>query len=909
MTEGEVSHFEVHNYTDWPYQLTKKNSLQYLLRIPDLDQKSIQAILAFKDARIERVELTPEPIVGETGFLFTVKSENIEAFDYLTDDPSRLIVDFYVDPKKTVAIDTLPEKSTSKDSPQPATSAKTGKAEKKNLSQKKGEQKRKPASEFILVPTEESFAEAQKMGMAKVNLEQTSVPLPPIEIRGVYDGGDPDYKRFHIADFEIDERAIAEAKKNLYLPFPLIDYGFEPLAALERIPPKYIIEPSESAENKEARLALTIFENKRPAAFFTAAELFEKKYPKSRYKQVMHFLKADNFYERWQKDKNVEDFEQAMLLYQNLLVKYPDSPLVPRTKRLMAYAYLQRGDYLTALRRLEELIRLETDSKDRQELKIAQAFSLIKLHRYDEARTLLKEVEDATSVTTEKGYAAALIGNAFYKENKREAALGAYKRAVDYGPEVRNTIGMALFNEGEALFWEGRYTESLATLREYMQRFPDPASASYAMTRVGEILQILGAPTQRSLGALKECMFRFNGEPGAAIAEIKILTDRIPEMKEKEIETATSQVKALEKKIGIPEVDSYVALLLTDGYFKRGDFQKATNLLIEYFQNNPRMAHQDLLSLRIAKFITFQIKDAVEKQKNFDALKIYGKYTDTWLKKSDRLDTLYFVGKAYENLGAPEKALPYYTKLVAQADLFSNKPLAENPHALEALPSLAEMRLRLAQSQFAAKDFGNSAKNVDLIRSQEKDLDGQTRQELYLLGAKLEGEKGNFQQAEANLNRILQEFKPSQSTQAGVLLARSEVFEKQKKWKEALKDLENALANEELGKSQKFIALERAAKLYERQGQNKEAIITLQSVLDQYETEKDLSSTRYQLGNLLSKEKKYEEAEAVWKPLIAKKNMWSNLAVERQKEANWEKDYKKYVDRIPAMEGAQKEKK
>jgi hypothetical protein len=49
---------------------------------------------------------------------------------------------------------------------------------------------------------------------------------------GIFDGGDPEFRRFTVKDYEVKEASIIASRSNFYLPFPMLDLGVAPLKRL-----------------------------------------------------------------------------------------------------------------------------------------------------------------------------------------------------------------------------------------------------------------------------------------------------------------------------------------------------------------------------------------------------------------------------------------------------------------------------------------------------------------------------------------------------------------------------------------------------------------------------------------------------------------------------------------------------
>jgi lipopolysaccharide biosynthesis regulator YciM len=86
------------------------------------------------------------------------------------------------------------------------------------------------------------------------------------------------------------------------------------------------------------------------------------------------------------------------------------------------------------------------------------------------------------------------------------------------------------------------------------------------------------------------------------------------------------------------------------------------------------------------------------------------------------------------------------------------------------------------------------------------------------------------------------------------------------------------------------------------------AILSLTSILDNYEEQKDYSAARFKLGEIYFNKGEIQKASETWKPLKEKNGgFWYKLAQEKLSGADWDGTYKKYVKRIPAMSNPQRD--
>jgi tetratricopeptide (TPR) repeat protein len=96
-------------------------------------------------------------------------------------------------------------------------------------------------------------------------------------------------------------------------------------------------------------------------------------------------------------------------------------------------------------------------------------------------------------------------------------------------------------------------------------------------------------------------------------------------------------------------------------------------------------------------------------------------------------------------------------------------------------------------------------------------------------------------------------------------------------------------------------ALELRGDLMVARGNRAEAAKSYRQLISNYGEKRPLAPVRYRLGQLLYEDGDLKSAESTWGELKADKDgLWAKLAQEQMQGAKWQKDYKKYLNRIPA---------
>ena len=887
--QGDTTHLEFSGLNEWKYDLNKvtKNGKSFVeMTIDPLDVNSVKNLTKFSSPLVKSVVIE-NGSDSKTLVRFELTDPGIDIFDYLTDQPSRLIVDFFrQSPAPQVA-----EKSTAR--PVVAPKAKKNEAQ---VAQK--EEVRKPASADALQISKDGPVVA---GADEV--ESGSMKF------GVFDGGDPSFERFSIKDYELNEESVLRSKENYYIAFPMLEQPFVYWNKIKAAPTVYAIDPKNSEENKQARLLLTLFEKGRHAVFQKAVGWFKEKFPQSEYNEIIDYMAADVHFREWEKTGKASEYDKAIQAYKDAIKKYPDSSLAERTSLRVGFLAIERGDYLNALRYFEEhlnnpkFVGNKNLSKDIARLGTAMAY--MNLRRYAEALGQFAELEKTSQHSELRIEAAFRKGDVYIKQKAYQQAINEYRAAIEKYPKESLSYPSAYYNRAESLFGEENFRPSLDVYRDFLTKFPDNQYAPFAMTRIGELLEILGADKSRVVGAYLETFFRYCDSPSAIIARLRLASTRMKGMKPKEVEHTTQEIMALSKKMKLPNIEQFANIMIADGYRSRGENQKAIDLLTKYYQSNPTAQDLDQVSKRVVLNINDKIKDELDKNKFIEALQTYSKYNDNWLKKNKRLDTQFFVGQAYEMAGVPVEAEKNYRQVLNKALALKGTQDAKELEAINAIPDVNELRLRLAKAHAMQAQYNQAYDQLRLVKNPEK-LSEKDQVERVELAVDLLEKKGDVESAVRYLTELLKTWKGQPELVAKPYMRLADFELAQGKTADAINSLkkidEMMTDSSPVEPSVHAKSLEKLGEIFSQQKNQPQTIATYQKLLDKYEEKFPLSSIRYRLGDIYFKRGEVQKAADVWTGFKGPgTDLWQKLAQEQLKNSSWRDEYKKYIQRIPAM--------
>lgn len=894
--QGDIVHTEFEGRSNWDYDLkrVKKSGKTWIEVVLDpIDPATAKDFATFKSAFVRSVKVDTNGADGKTVLSFELAGDDVESFDYLTDQPSRLVLDFYpkegVKSRKTAAVVAPKETADGTESAKPAKAA-----------AKKKTDARKPASDVLTVA---------KNG---VSVAPPTVSDEGLVRAGIFDGGDPDYDRFNMKDYEIKETAILRSKENYYIPFPMLLTRNEAFDKIRVAAPVYSISPKDTPENKMARLLLTLFQRQRYSVYLKTLGWFKEKFPDSEYNDLISYMTGDVYLARWDKSQDADDYERAIQAYQAAASKYPKAPTAERASFLTGQLALERGDSLSAIRNFNTHIENKNFgdknvySKDLA--KMGLGFASMKLFKPDDAYKAFDDVEKTTSFRDLKIEAAYRKGDVFAGAKQYARAIEEYDRALKNYPDGRGVHPGATYNRAEALFQTGSYRQALDTYRDFVKRFPSNEQAPFAMTRLGELLDVLGADATRVMGAYLETSFRYGENPRAIVARLRLLSARMKGMKPKDIDAGVKEILSLTKKIDLPNIEQFSTVLIADGYTSREEFQKAIDLLTKYYQANPTSPDLEPLKKRIVSNIAEKFRTEVAGGDFIKALKTHQQYADGWLKSADRLDTKFYLGRAFEMAGVPADADGLYKDVLNRVYAVKGTPAEKSLLVLQNLPSSEALHLRLAAVAEARKNLQDAYEQLRLIKQPEK-LSEEEQIERVDLAVRLLEKRGDYDSASRYLTELLRTWRGQPELVAAPYLRLADIELKQGRKEAAADSLRKVdTLMKDSGKVAPEVhakALEMLGDLYLQTGAADKAAVVYGDLLNAYEEKRPLASIRYRLGRIQFDKGEIQKAAEVWNTFKGEKTeFWRNLAQEQLKNSEWRDDYKKYLKRIPAMSGS-----
>lgn len=872
---GGMTHFEFSGQKDWQYDL-KKDKGQILITLPKVSESSTEELEKFTSLLVEKVEID-NSTQNKTKITLNLSDARVESFDYLTQEPSNLVIDFYVGDDSIL---------------QSIKKAKVAKAKAKA-------EKAKKLAKNKVIKRGPAFAEFFDLKGAQKPMVQKPVDNSPLSLKPIGPIDELfDFGSILTGDADDSlEAKVVEAEGNIYLRYPLLKLKNKHLQDLQSFRPEYEIRKSFSDENKQARALLALFNQRSFAAFIKAKKIYKKNFPESTYDEILSYIEADTWVELWKMNKRPEYLSKAMNIYKMLIERYPNSKINERTLIHAGLLSHEAGEYFLATKLLRRYLKNYPDSPFNNHIKIYLGDALAHLKNYDGARNALDQVikSDEAISSVEARYR---LGDIYFLKQSYRRAERAYTDAINHSPKDLKYYPNALFNMAEAQFNLAEYPTSLKTFTRFFETYPNHEFSGYALTRVGELIDILYKDKRRAQGFYNESFYRFRKTTGGTIARMRSLSQRFKDMKDKELRASIAEIKKRERFIDLHQVDEFAAFMISDGYYERGNYLKAANALINYFQVNPKPINMKKFEKRISRAIAGEIRKRLSEGDIVAALDIIESHQKSWLSKSQRVDVQYFRAQAYERMGLVDEALNSFKRIEKRMKSLAGTKEETERKVFEYYPTFDQVYLRQAVTQYNRKNTGEAVQLLKKVKN-IKGLDEQSKVDYYYTLSRLSFDGKNYADALKTALQVKSDTIEDLEKKEKFNVYLSEVYEKNKKFDKALSILEKFYEKFK-GEQDQVYVLSRLFKLYRNKGMGEKAMKTGNQLLADYSKKYNLDKERYYLGELYFNSKNRKQAQKVWKDLT-KKSMWSELARNKAVTGDWKKKTEDSINRIPAM--------
>lgn len=876
---GGMTHLEFSGRNEWVYDLEKKDGLLEVT-LPTLTAQGVETLQNFTSLFIKKI-VVEAAAQNKSKITIQLSDPKIENFDYLTQNPSRLILDIFSgDAKLTQELEykhqltVMANKKSSEN-----------KEKQKNTTVASGNKPsidRRPAfAEFLSVAPDVNSSTQGDSSLKGVDKNDDLIHLTSL---------------ISATDDDMEAKVI-EADGNIYLRFPILKLNNKHLQELQSFQPEYVIKKSYSDENKQARALLELFKKRSYASFLAAKKIFKQDFPVSSYDEIFNYVEADTWIELWKNTKEEHYLRKAMNLYRMLLERNPNTTISERTLIQAALLSYEVDEFFLATKLLKRYLKEYPDTPFTNPIKIYLANSLAYLNNFEGAKGILEQViqsEDPVA-SVEAEYR---MGDIFFLKQQYRRAERSYLKAIEKYPSDLEKYPNALFNTAEAQFNLAEYNSSLETYSKFYKTYPNHSFSGYALTRIGELVDIIFKDKKRSQGFYNESFYRFRNTTGGTIARMRSLSQRFKDMKEKELLAAVDEIKEREKAINLHQVDEFSAFMISDGYYNRGEFLKSANALISYFQINPQPINIKKFEKRISRAIAGEVRDLIKKNDLIPALALIEKHQKSWLSKSRRVDVQFFRAQTYEGMNLLAEALDSYKQLQQRLEQIVGTKEEKERKIFEYYPSFDQIHVRLASVYERQGQLSEAFANLKKVKN-ISNLDPHSKSDYHMTLSAVSFANKQYPEALATAELVNQDEIIDTNRREKFNIYLSDLYEKNQKFDKAIAILEEFYKKYKNEQDQVY-TLSRLFQLYRDKGMIEKATQIGETLISDYSAKTNLDKERYYLGEIYFKLNEPDKAQKVWKDLT-KNSMWAELAQNKSTEQQWNNQTKNSMDRIPAM--------
>ncbi|MBN1114103.1 MAG: tetratricopeptide repeat protein, partial [Oligoflexia bacterium] len=457
----------------------------------------------------------------------------------------------------------------------------------------------------------------------------------------------------------------------------------------------------------------------------------------------------------------------------------------------------------------------------------------------------------------------------------------------------------AIFNLAESYFWLDDYQESLNSYREFLEFFPNHPYSSFAMNRIGENLNLLGAPFNQVKSAYLETSFRYPESFGSTLSKIRLATNNVIIAKSKDLRQF---IKILDDGILNKEyrdLDVFSVILKGEAVVKRGIRTSDTETVVkgitvwkDYLRKHPLTLYYPKLKEKIKYGISelMEIQSSVENY--YDVVKTYESNIGMSILEDDPVELALIAAEAYF-------ALSLDTQAIDKISLYENKKGDKNKRLYFLVKAMADISRKNINDAFSCiQQLERKGLEPDKDYQSFGRFKDRHKYTVYMVKSKL------FQIKNETLKQadMLEKAVKSYIGKDSALIARHELelgllYQKLNKWDDAVRvytevyEIEKQKGEAELKKSAMAEeALYYLGHIRYSRGQLAETVDSYRKAISLFPAGKESGLARYRVGKSLLKLGKIDEARVVFNDIVSaeESSTWKKMAQDELDNLKWD---------------------
>lgn len=894
-SKGLTASLQFSGSESWDYEVSISGG-RFSIKVPKLSASGVKNLKELKSnlVKIDKIDQSSERfdviIVSSN-----TQTQTLDSFDYLLQRPSRLVVDFFPKEGSDTKVTTSKKPISKTTASKPISKA----------TQNTSTDARSPAAAEVLQILDSAVELAEK-----VNEESSSGGQV-----GLQDAADVHFTRLQVPKSELRSDPELYYYLGDYIDYPFLPERLRSLDKMKANMPVYQVQEEDpeglrSDEKQNAKLLVKLFDNERYVVFLRTADWFTKKYPDTPYEEMIRSMWADAHYKLYLTDpvKLRNHLNLARARFEELIEKFPNSPLVERTLLFMSYSSIEDKDFISALRWFQRHVSTFPQSLVVNEAKLGVARSLIGASQYSDAKKQIDQIVKVDCKLDKACQVKALLLEAdmHIAQNQWGQAQVVFERIESQFPEAQKAEERFFYNYALVLFRKMDFQKSLDTFLSFIKRYPTDPYAGYALTRMGEIIDIISTNPNRALGAYLEAYFRYGVGTGstALFARIRLLEKQLSALKGRAQAAAIKEIQELAVKSGLPQSSDFANFIIANSLREQKEYDRAMSYLLPAYRDDPTHVFADKY---LEKITEIQSKKLISdlNQDPLTGLQKHEDLTKEWLRDVNRMDVNYSIGNGFLKLGAFDKARQYYSKVVNQIDQLDSKKIADRLAIyFQSPPTKSDLAMGIIESLMKAEQWNEAYDQIQKLDQSGYILSGDQKIQRAAYLAQLLNRKGQ----QGHALRYIRDMRTIASESANkdpALLAdeiralksvgdHKSILAMDKQVELACKD--RSLYQDTCYQSERSI-LEAAKKSQTQESYQ----ARLQAFIENYEPYFNLDDLRYELGQMHLKNGSTDSASAIWSKFKNPNSGWAKLAKSDLEGAKFENTYKNYFDQIPAL--------
>ena len=374
------------------------------------------------------------------------------------------------------------------------------------------------------------------------------------------------------------------------------------------------------------------------------------------------------------------DYVGAIRRLEDFQLKFPSSPFIPETRLIRGISHLKRRDYPEADSIFEACDRDYPKLERRAELYFYAAESRAAQREYPRALTWYARALDAANSRRMKSDALRRTGDALFASGRADSAVEVYGQALRSEERSKQRLDIAL-RRAEALRDLKRYDEALAFLDSWHPNSIAEKREGELLLRLHDVQSRLGL-TEEAIAGYRKLVVTYPNTPVAYDAQFRI--GYLYESSLSDYETAAKEYEKL--KTGPPSEFQTQAVRRSQGLATMKKYRES--LLADTTQAKARSA------FLLAELYYFQLDkpdSALQQYAGVEVqfpLSVYAPksaYARLWITALDRNDTLAVQSMTdqmairYKGTRFAESALYFWKSWSGRVD--ERTALLDTPHA------------------------------------------------------------------------------------------------------------------------------------------------------------------------------------------------------------------------------------